>query len=57
MRWMDHEVYKELAAWLHVYKLQKLSSLMSKWRQVMSGIPHELVLGPWLFKILVGDMD
>lgn len=57
MRWMDHEVYKELAAWLHLYKLQKLSSLMSKWRQVMSGIPHELVLGPWLFKILVGDMD
>ena len=31
--------------------------LMSKWRPVMSGISHSLVLGPAQFNIFVGDMD
>ncbi|GAB0179998.1 mitochondrial enolase superfamily member 1 [Grus japonensis] len=30
---------------------------MSKWRPVMSGIPHRSVLGPAPFNIIVGDMD
>ena len=30
---------------------------MSKWRLVMSGIPHRLVLGLVIFNIFLGDMD
>ena len=34
-----------------------VSGSMSDWRLVMSGAPQELVLGPVLYNIFVGDMD
>ncbi|GAB0189055.1 hypothetical protein GRJ2_001370800 [Grus japonensis] len=34
-----------------------IKGLMSKWKPVMSGIPLQLVLGPALFNIFVGDTD
>jgi len=46
---------KELAGWSHSKSCSQGS--MSKWRPVMSGIPHGSVLGLVLFNIVVGGMD